>query len=202
MSAFGGKPSIAARFFGDLFQMATWQKVALGTAALVGGTGIAGETYSSFHPTPPEAIETRQDTTGTAAPGRGPNFIDPATAPPAQREATPPASTPTAGGSFFEQYSPAMMGTGLSFVLAYIVGWAFRVFVKTMIIVFVLGAALLLGLSYFNVVNLDLSKAQEKYSTSIAWITDQAVKLKDAAIAHFPASSSGVMGLLVGLRRK
>ena len=80
MSAFGGKPSIAARFFGDLFQMATWQKVALGTAALVGGTGIAGETYSRFHPTPPEAIETRQDTTGTAAPGRGPNFIDPATA--------------------------------------------------------------------------------------------------------------------------
>ncbi len=194
---FGGKPSIVTRFFGDLFQMAGWQKVTLGLAALIGGTGVAGQTYHRFGTSSSQSVETRPDS--TTPPDHTPNFVDPAIAPPAQKEPDPTATT---DGSFFQRNSPAMTRIGLSFVAAYIIGWAFRVFIKAMLLVTVLGGGLLLGLSYFNVVNVDLSAAREKYTDSIAWVTDQAGRLKDAALAHLPASGSGMMGLFVGLRKK
>lgn len=196
-SEFGGKPSIVTRFFGDLFQMAGWKKIALGLAAMIGGTGVAGQTYHSLNPTTPATVDTR--TESATPPDHAPNFVDPATAPPAQSEPNPTATT---DDSFFTQHSPAMTRTGISFVAAYIIGWAFRVFIKAMLLITVLIGGLMLGLSYFNVVNVDLTAAKEKYSNSIAWVTDQAGRLKDAALAHLPTSGSSMMGLFVGLRRK
>jgi len=196
-SGFGEKPSVVTRFFGDVFRMPVWQKVILGIAALVGAAGVAGQVHK--HLTPPATQPAAVTTVDPSLPNAH-GFVGAHTQ--ASPEAAPAAAEPSAAPSVFEQYSPAMSRVGLSFVGAFVIGWAFRVFVKAMILVTVLGVALLLGLSYFHVVNVDFSAARTKYGDSIAWITDQAVKLRDAALEHLPASGSSMVGLFVGFKKK
>jgi len=200
-SGFGGKPSVFTRFFGDVFSMPVWQKLTLGVAALLGGTGVAGQTYSHYNAAPPGPLQTQVQTDNTFPPPANSHEIVGTVKTP---EDSAPASPtePQPAPSFFEQNAPAMTRVGLSFVGAFIIGWAFRVFVKAMLLITVLGAALLMGLSYFHVVNVDFSEARTKYADSIAWVADQAAKLRDAAVAHLPASGSSMVGLFVGFRKK
>ena len=100
------------------------------------------------------------------------------------------------------EHSPWLTRTGLSFVLAFIIGWAFRAFIKAMAIVTALGVGAMLLLSHFRVINIDFSAAEQHYATAMQWLGDQALRLKDAAMAHLPASTSGAFGLFVGLRKK
>jgi uncharacterized membrane protein (Fun14 family) len=66
----------------------------------------------------------------------------------------------------------------------------------------IVGGGLLLGLSYFHVVNVDFSKAQTEYSSAVTWLSDQASKLRDVAMSYLPASSSSLAGLVVGFKKK
>jgi len=101
-----------------------------------------------------------------------------------------------------ERLSPGMTRMGLSFIAAFVIGWAFRVFIKTMLLITVLGTALLLGLSYFGVLNVDFTKARTEYAGAIAWISDQAERLRDTALAYFPSTGGSMVGLLLGLKKK
>src|SRR5687768_49213 len=126
------RPSVAGRFFGDVFHMPGWQKSLLGIAFLAGVAGFVGQMYGKFTAAPPP--EGSRSIVGKAP-------QSPTTAEPVAGE---PAPEPTV----FQRISPNMSGMGLSFVAAFVIGWAFRVFIKTMVTVTVLGAGLLLALSY------------------------------------------------------
>jgi uncharacterized membrane protein (Fun14 family) len=102
----------------------------------------------------------------------------------------------------WQRYSPAMARTGGGFIVAFVVGWISRIFVKTMALLASAGAAVFLALSYFNVFNLDLSKAEKKYESGVAWVTDQGERVSKSLMTHVPASASTVLGAFCGFKRK
>lgn len=202
---FGGKPSVFARFFGDVFSMPVWQKAFLSIAALVGGAGVAGQTYNKLAPQPPgqpaPAEVDPHTSVVTSNPLESPQIISqPPGSLPGPETSTPDGSAPPS--TMISTHSPWMTRIGLSFVGGFILGWAFRVFIKTMAIVTFLGVALLMGLSYFHVVNVDFSAARVKYADSIAWISDQAAKLRDVAVTYLPSTGTSMAGLAVGFKKK
>ncbi len=96
-----------------------------------------------------------------------------------------------------------MTRIGFSIVLGYIVGWAFRAFLKTMALVAVVFGAIVSALSYCHIINVDMSTAANShYATASAWLTDQAGHLRDAAENHIPSSGAGLLGLVMGVRRR
>ncbi len=193
-------PSIVGRFFSDLFRMPGWQKWFLSMAAVLGGTGAVGQTYSKLSSPstpPPQSMAQVQPSAEEAHPPKSSNFVsEQAVSPDSTPQAEPPEPT------ILQTHSPWMTRIGFSFVGGFILGWAFRAFIKTMAIVSFLGFALLMGLSYFHVVNVDFSQAREKYADSIAWISDQAAKARDVALTYFPSTGTSMAGLALGFRKK
>jgi len=59
-----------------------------------------------------------------------------------------------------------------------------------------------LGLLCFNILNVDLTTAREKYDSSMEWVSDQGQKFKDFALGHIPGGASTGAGLFFGFRRK
>ena len=64
------------------------------------------------------------------------------------------------------------------------------------------GVAILGALSYFNIMNVDLTAAQDKFKTSTSWVTEQGGRLKDVALAHVPGSAASFVGMFLGFRRR
>jgi uncharacterized membrane protein (Fun14 family) len=193
------KPSVAGRFFCDMWNMPRWQKTLLGLFLGVGVAGGAGQVYSRLTP-PPSTAQVKSGTSiNTPPPGQG--FVGGSPQAPGS-PTTPSVDTQQPEPSWMAEHSPWLTRTGLSFVLAFIIGWAFRAFIKAMAIVTALGVGAMLLLSHFRVINIDFSAAEQHYATAMQWLGDQALRLKDAAMAHLPASTSGAFGLFVGLRKK
>ena len=83
----------------------------------------------------------------------------------------------------------------------FVIGWALRVFVKTTLIVGAAITALLGALSYFHVMNVDLTMVQQNYHSDMSWLTNQAMRLKDVAMNHLPVHAGGFFGMFLGFRR-
>jgi hypothetical protein len=64
------------------------------------------------------------------------------------------------------------------------------------------GAAILGGLSYFHIMNIDFSAVEKKYESDIAWVADQGERAAKALLNHIPGSASSFAGMFVGFRRK
>lgn len=91
---------------------------------------------------------------------------------------------------------------GLSFLGGFAIGLATRTFLKAVAILGALAVCSVLALSYFRVVNIDLSTARDQWTTHGEWITQQAVKLRDVLWSHLPSSTAAIVGVGVGLMRK
>jgi uncharacterized membrane protein (Fun14 family) len=89
-----------------------------------------------------------------------------------------------------------------SLLAGFLVGWIFRTFLKIMasITTLVLGGLVLL--SYFNVMNIDFTAAENKYRDTSSWVTDQAGRLRDSAAGHIHSTLGGALGLFIGWRKK
>jgi uncharacterized membrane protein (Fun14 family) len=168
--------------------MPRWQKSLLTLATILLAAGLAGQAMALAKPKP----QTATSSSGPPANARG--IVT--TEKPADQSAAP------AEKAWYEKLSPHATRIGLTFLVGFIVGWAFRAFLKMMLMISVLAAAIFAGLSYFNVMNVDMSKAEQKYESSKAWLTDQAWRLKDAVQSHLPSSGASALGLFVGFRRK
>ncbi len=176
--------------------MARWQKIMLIVGLILAGIGISGQVRQRLAPATESVVESSPGH-GVTSPGEHRSFVGTGqTGKPSQPEATP------AEPSAVQTNTPWMTRVGIGFIGGFVLGWAFRAFLKLMSLAAIVLGGLLLGLSYFNVVNIDLSAAREKYASASAWISDQGERLGDAAMAHLPASSSTLMGLLAGLKRK
>lgn len=187
------KRSVGRRIAGDAAHMPWWQKGLLILAVLVAAAGVVGQIVAR-----PAAETARQQPAGegSVTPGGSRGFI--AGSP--QAPAGAPVAEPER--SWWEQNAPALTKAGVSFVGAFLIGWAFRIYIKTMVIFTLLAVGILLALSYFNVINIDFSAAREQYTSAAGWLTDQATRLKDAALSHLPASSTGLAGLIAGMWKK
>jgi uncharacterized membrane protein (Fun14 family) len=57
------------------------------------------------------------------------------------------------------------------------------------------------ALSYFHIMNVDLTSVQQRYSGDVSWLGDQASRLKDVAIAYLPVHAGSLFGVFLGFRR-
>lgn len=115
----------------------------------------------------------------------------------------PPTALPDKESATWSQWlSQTATKVGVSFVAGFVIGWIFRAFIKTMLLVSVLGVGVLVALSYFGVPNVDFSNAREKYESGMSWVSGQAGKIKDAAMGHIPSAVPAIFGAFVGMRRK
>jgi uncharacterized membrane protein (Fun14 family) len=166
--------------------MPGWQKSLLTLAVVFLGAGLAGQGMG--------LVRHKAPADGSAAPANSRGIVT--SEKPAEQSSAPDQK------AWYEKLSPEATRLGLTFLVGFIIGWAFRAFLKMMLMISVLAAAIFAGLSYFNVMNVDMSKAEQKYESSKAWVTDQAWRLKGAVQTHLPSSGASLLGMFVGFRRK
>jgi uncharacterized membrane protein (Fun14 family) len=162
--------------------------------AIAGGTG-----WLMTHATSDTGTRVTTVTTPNAPAGSS-SFIDGRSAP--ADTATTTTVTQTEPPSLITRISPNATRIGGSVVAGFVLGWIFRAFLKTMAFFALLAGAALMALSYFGVINVDLSSAREHYASVMHWLSDQGMRLKDVVIAHLPSSSGGAVGAYLGFRRR
>ena len=171
-------PTRLTKVVWHFLHMHRWQKALLACSMVLFGSGAAHQMMSYIgQPTPPAAVSSD----GTVA-----------------DQSEPPAQKQTMG----QKLSPWAMRVGASFIVGFLLGFGLRVFVRTTATILAIGAAILMLLSRFHVMNLDFSKAEVEYKSSIHWAQVQAEHIKDDVVSHLPSSGSAATGVLAGFRRK
>jgi len=177
------KRHVFRRFFTDLFRLPRTYKGILLFAAAIAGLGWIHYFYQP----------------AAQVPSPSPAFAnhEPAAA------STDANSTAQPQHSIQSYLASLGRRVGASVLLGYVIGWIFRTFLKIMATGTLLLAGLLTAASYFRVLNVDFTAvAEQKYKDSSAWITDQADRLRDAALAHLHSTSGGAIGAFLGFRKK
>ena len=90
----------------------------------------------------------------------------------------------------------------MSFIGGFIIGFIFRAFVKTMTLITLVIVGGLGALSYFHVINIDFSRAEQAWNSNSDWIMTQATKLRDVVWHYLPSSTTGTIGAFFGVKRK
>jgi uncharacterized membrane protein (Fun14 family) len=182
-------------FFAHLVDMPSWQRKLLIGAVLLAAAGLVGQSSKLISRTPSQrTVESRSSSSNTDASAR--SFARSADSPNATIDVPPPKPT------LVERLSPWASRVGFGFVGGFIIGWAFRAFIKTMAIVTAVGLAIFWGLTHFAVINVDFSGAEAKFKDSTSWVSEQAELLKERAMTLIPSSFSTVVGAFLGFRRK
>jgi uncharacterized membrane protein (Fun14 family) len=117
-----------------------------------------------------------------------------------QAPAEPVATSPTDNWTGWFGAKTSTLGFG--FAGGFIIGFIFRAFLKRMTLITILIAGGLFALSYFFHVNIDFTHARDVWDSNAQWLTEQATRLKDVAVAHLPSSTGGAAGVFFGLRRR
>jgi uncharacterized membrane protein (Fun14 family) len=144
--------------------------------------------------------------------GRVRQFVQSASSPGSATTATPhggfpngtPADSPEVPASAVQPWylSPRFLSFGASVLAGFLIGWAIRLFVKTTVLVGLALAAVFGVLSHIHLMNVDFTSVQQQYSGALRWLSDQASRLKDVAIAHLPVHAGGLLGVLMGFQRR
>jgi uncharacterized membrane protein (Fun14 family) len=187
----------SARVRGIVAEQPGWKKWAAVLAIVVALVGAAWQAKILWIDKPdraPAAAENTGGAGGTSIPGVS-SLARSGNAPAA-------AEAPPAEPSLGEKISPWMTKVGIAFVIGLVAGIIFRVFVKTMLVIAVLLVGGLLALSYFGILHVDLSAAQQHYNNTSDWILDQATRLKDMIMAKLPTTSTWTIGFIAGFKRK
>ena len=182
------KASVGRRFAQHVVRMPGWHKKVLLVAVVLAIAGTLGQVVGYFNKAPVSVTsETNSIPSGSCAFDSGTN----------------PAVQTTSEKSLplWQRLSPSAKRIGVSLVIGFLLGWIFRAFLKTMAMLTILVVGLLALLSYFNVLNIDLSAARQHYDSVAHWLADQAMRLKDVIAAHIPSGVSGTLGAFIGARR-
>jgi uncharacterized membrane protein (Fun14 family) len=197
--------SVPVRFFAHVSAMPVWQKVVLVVAILLaclGGSAWAMSHFNGGTKTTTTVTTTAKAPSGARTPAGSSSFIDEHSTPTPSDSSTTTTTEEKKPQGLIEQFSPATTRIGVSVVAGFVFGWLFRAFLKTMTFFVLIVAALLAGLSYFGVLNVDFSAAREHYASAVHWLTDQGERLKAVLLSHLPSSGGGALGAYMGFRRR
>lgn len=95
-----------------------------------------------------------------------------------------------------------MAKLGLSFAGGLIAGVFFRIYLKTMAALAAVATAGFIGLSYFEVINLDFTVMRDNYDSATAWLNSQAGRVKDLMLTIFPSATAAGTGFFAGVLKK
>ena len=198
--------SKVVRAFGT---MPGWKRTLLGVSLLIGAIGAFGEvaSYSHHKNAQPPSAETRSTSNPNA-----PSYVPPGSSGFAGKQpdtdSAPSTATPTNTTSTdqsptaTETVTPWMRRLGFSFFVGLVVGFLFRTFLKMATMLSLLVGGGFLALSYFGILNVDLTSVKSQYASSASWISDQAFRLKDVIFAALPSSTAAGAGFLSGFKRR
>lgn len=191
---------------GKRIEMPNWKLKLLAATLLVaaigGGLQLLPAMRGNSAAHPPAKVESSQP----QPPGGSSGFVNTRGDHSPHEDATAERSTPTDNLSdsptIQQKIAPALTRMGLSAFVGLILGTIFRAFLKTMMMITAIIAAIVLGLSYFGIVDIDLSAAQTQYATASQWIQDQGEKLKAALFARLPSAGAALFGFGLGLKKR
>ncbi|MFT3785669.1 MAG: hypothetical protein QM770_05820 [Tepidisphaeraceae bacterium] len=102
---------------------------------------------------------------------------------------------------FYDNFSPTLAKMGASFFAAFVLGYAFRQFVKTMATIAALAIAAALILQFTGMA--DVAAMIRGGADKTQQLADQLYEIgKKMVTERLPASGSGIAGLVVGFLRK
>ncbi len=188
--------------------MPRWKWRLLGLALVIGCIGVAGQvsTYLKSTPAPghasnvPQAMQPSPTTPAIGAPAGSSGFVagQPSSSTPAP-DATPQAQVEPES-SFI--WKALMTRVGFSLFIGVIVGVIFRVFLRTALLISALIVSAAMALSYFHIMNVDLTMVKAQTAQATNWISDQGYRLKDVLFHALPSSTSAGIGFFLGLKRR
>lgn len=187
--------------------MPGWKRKLLAVSLVIGLAGLAGQTVATLTrqsaPAQPAAPAARATDAQRSLPAGSSEFVYPqpgsiSSTPQAPPAAPPPAAQPT----LTERVTPWMTRVGLSFFVGIVVGVVFRTFVKLAAGFAVIVTIIFLALSYFQVLNVDMTRVKGEYASARAWMGDQASRLKGVIFQALPSSTAAAAGFLSGMKKR
>ncbi len=99
-------------------------------------------------------------------------------------------------------YSPALLRFGGSYLGGFFIGWIFRRFVKTAVVI--AGGLILLvgGLKSTGWISLDWAGIESWITQSLAALQQGADGLKQILMGYLPSAGAGSAGVFLGFRKK
>ena len=189
------RPGVASRVARNFWRLSWGTKLVLTLALLGGLAGVAGSVAGSVRPEPPAKVQAQATVEELQVPaGQSLTPQQQVQLDDAKQQVT------TYAHWFYDKTAPTLWRVGLGFVMAFILGYMARTFVKT--VAFFAAAVLCLATAaaYFGFI--DLAQYRNSFTSSTGWAMDQANGFKDLLMKSASASLSGVIGFVVGFLRK
>ncbi|MEM6675311.1 MAG: FUN14 domain-containing protein [Planctomycetota bacterium] len=167
--------------------LATWQKLIAILSLLLGGVGLAATLKADPAPAPTSNTRTTVGADGfvVGMPGGEKGSGEAAEAP-----------------SSLSPWAPLAAKGGLSFFLAFCIGYALRAALKVTMLVIGVGALAFFGLQYVGVIeSIDWSRASEYWDDVSAKLGDQVEGFAGFVKGSLPSTASGAVGLVAGFKR-
>ncbi len=90
---------------------------------------------------------------------------------------------------------------GFSLAIGVVLGVIGRIFLRITVVGALLLAAIVAGMSYFHIINIDLTPVKEGVEHSEGWLADQAGRLKAVVLDALPSTGAGVFGFIMGFKK-
>jgi uncharacterized membrane protein (Fun14 family) len=100
------------------------------------------------------------------------------------------------------RYGPTLVALGISFAGGFVVGTMFRTFIRTAAVLAAVFVVAVIALSFFGVIHLDFTAAQQRYAGAIDWLQGEGLKLWQLALKSIPSTAAGIVGVIVGFVRR
>lgn len=179
---------------GGIGAIATWKKAIVVLSLVLGCVGLAMGGSGG------EATDAGTQNVGAGAGGSSlvqPNSLGPGTS---VGGGTVPGES--SGSEANTLWAPLLAKGGMSFFIAFCIGYALRTFLKGTMLVIGVVALALFGLQKAGIIdNINWEKAQGYWDSLTANIGDQFESLKTFVTGSLPSAGSGGVGLVAGFRR-
>ena len=111
----------------------------------------------------------------------------------------------TVGGlaSWIGNYtSPAMAQLGASYLGGFILGWAFRRFLRMAAMLAALGLAIIAAMKATGWIDMDWSGLEQQFGQTVQWLHGEAEGLRNMLTGVLPSAGAAGAGSFFGFRKK
>ncbi len=196
--------------------MPNWKWRLLTIGLVIGLIGVGAQMFTVISGQKPPANQTSVARTatpqgsaspsGAPTPGGSRGFVSEQAPAPADSQSD--QSAPSADSSsqqpndLSQLWKPLMTKVGFSLFIGIVTGVLFRAFLKTAMAISMLVIGGAMALSYYHVVNVDLTSVKSETAQATSWLADQGYRVKDMLFHALPSSTSAGIGFFLGLKRR
>jgi uncharacterized membrane protein (Fun14 family) len=181
--------------------MPRWKWHLLTIGLVLGSIGLVSQ-VSAFLNTPHDPVFPHH---AQVAPAPSDSAANPSSGNPGASP-QPAATSPDAGTDPAPEttspWKPFMTKFGFSLFVGISVGTIFRTFIRTAMVVTGLIVATAAALSYYHVVNVDMTAVNHETALATGWLADQGYRVKDMLFHTLPSSTAAGIGFFLGLKRR